>query len=121
MGPHERYLREVFGFDGLRAGQRAVIGHPDVHRRALAIFSTGDGKSLCYELPALAYEGLTLVVSPLIALMEQQEVGYCRWWKVLPAPAVGCGRAPPAPSTCTPRPTRAATGTDHRRAPRRRA
>lgn len=69
---HERHLREVLGFDGFRPGQREVIAHLDARGKALAIFPTGAGKSLCYELPALAYEGLTLVVSPLIALMEQQ-------------------------------------------------
>jgi ATP-dependent DNA helicase RecQ len=74
---HERHLREVFGFDAFRTGQREVIEHLDTCRRALAIFPTGGGKSLCYELPALGYDGLTLVVSPLIALMEQQ-IGFLR-------------------------------------------
>jgi ATP-dependent DNA helicase RecQ len=72
MTLHERNLHDVFGFASFRAGQREVVDHLDACGKALAIFPTGGGKSLCYELPALAYEGLTLVVSPLIALMEQQ-------------------------------------------------
>jgi len=75
MELHDKHLREVFGFESFRPGQREVIRHLDERRKALAIFPTGGGKSLCYELPALAYDGLTLVVSPLIALMEQQ-VGF---------------------------------------------
>lgn len=65
-------LREVFGFDGFRAGQEQVIHTLLDGRSALAIFPTGAGKSLCYQLPALHLPGLTLVVSPLIALMRDQ-------------------------------------------------
>jgi len=65
-------LRRVFGFGQFRPGQeeivRAVIGGQDV----LAIMPTGGGKSLCYQLPALARSGLTVVISPLIALMRDQ-------------------------------------------------
>jgi ATP-dependent DNA helicase RecQ len=76
MNPiHLQNLKKYFGFDAFRQGQAEVIAHLDDDRRALAIFPTGGGKSLCYELPAIAYDGLTLVVSPLIALMEQQ-VGF---------------------------------------------
>ncbi len=61
-----------FGFSTLRPGQREVIDALATHRAALAVFPTGGGKSLCYQLPALAFEGVTLVVSPLIALMKDQ-------------------------------------------------
>jgi ATP-dependent DNA helicase RecQ len=65
-------LRERFGFDAFLPGQREVIEALLEHRRALAVFPTGAGKSICYQLPALAFEGITLVVSPLIALMKDQ-------------------------------------------------
>src|SRR5687768_16477097 len=65
-------LRERFGFSGFRPGQEAVIAHLLAGRSALAVFPTGSGKSLCYQLPALLLEGLTVVVSPLIALMKDQ-------------------------------------------------
>jgi ATP-dependent DNA helicase RecQ len=65
-------LREKFGFDGFRPGQQDVIGHLVAGRSAAAVFPTGGGKSLCYQLPALMLPGLTVVVSPLIALMKDQ-------------------------------------------------
>ncbi|MEX2317928.1 MAG: RecQ family ATP-dependent DNA helicase [Pirellulales bacterium] len=65
-------LRDVFGFDEFRDGQTDVIGRLLAGRSALAIFPTGGGKSLCYQLPALALDGLTVVISPLIALMKDQ-------------------------------------------------
>jgi ATP-dependent DNA helicase RecQ len=65
-------LRRRFGFDQFAPGQRAVIEHLVEGRSAAAVFPTGGGKSLCYQLPALLFEGLTLVVSPLIALMKDQ-------------------------------------------------
>src|ERR687883_1131554 len=68
----EALLRERFGFEALRPGQRAVIEALLERRAALAVFPTGAGKSLCYQLPALAFEGITVVVSPLIALMKDQ-------------------------------------------------
>ncbi|MDP2341188.1 MAG: RecQ family ATP-dependent DNA helicase [Deltaproteobacteria bacterium] len=67
-----RVLRERFGFGEFRAGQEAVITALLDHKAALAVFPTGAGKSLCYQLPALMLDGLTLVVSPLIALMKDQ-------------------------------------------------
>ena len=67
-----RVLRERFGFGEFRAGQEAVIRAVLEQRAALAVFPTGAGKSLCYQLPALVLDGLTLVVSPLIALMKDQ-------------------------------------------------
>ena len=65
-------LRDTFGFDGFRGGQEQVISTLLDGRSALAVFPTGGGKSLCYQIPALLLDGLTLVVSPLIALMKDQ-------------------------------------------------
>lgn len=65
-------LRERFGYSGFREGQERVIGALIGGRSALAVFPTGGGKSLCYQLPALVLDGLTLVISPLIALMKDQ-------------------------------------------------
>ena len=65
-------LKQHFGFDSFLPGQADVVGHLlDGHSTA-AVFPTGGGKSLCYQLPALLLPGLTLVVSPLIALMKDQ-------------------------------------------------
>jgi ATP-dependent DNA helicase RecQ len=68
----EQTLADVFGFDAFRPGQQQVVEALLAGRSALAVFATGSGKSLCYQLPALHLEGLTLVVSPLIALMKDQ-------------------------------------------------
>ncbi|WP_349917906.1 RecQ family ATP-dependent DNA helicase [Aeromonas veronii] len=65
-------LTRHFGFDRLRPGQEAVISRLLAGKSAAAIFPTGAGKSLCYQLPALALPHLTLVISPLIALMHDQ-------------------------------------------------
>lgn len=65
-------LQTHFGFDQFRAGQREVMEHLLAGKSAAAVFPTGSGKSLCYQLPALLLPGVTLVVSPLIALMKDQ-------------------------------------------------
>jgi ATP-dependent DNA helicase RecQ len=65
-------LRAKFGFNAFRPGQSEVIDHLLAGRSSAAVFPTGGGKSLCYQLPALVLPGLTLVVSPLIALMKDQ-------------------------------------------------
>jgi ATP-dependent DNA helicase RecQ len=65
-------LQEHFGFTRMRPGQQEVIQHLLNGHSAAAIFPTGSGKSLCYQLPALLLPGVTLVVSPLIALMKDQ-------------------------------------------------
>ena len=61
-------LKENFGFESFREGQEAVVSALLAGKSAAAVFPTGGGKSLCYQLPALLLDGLTLVVSPLIAL-----------------------------------------------------
>jgi len=65
-------LRSVFGFDGFRPGQAEIVEAVADGQPVLAIMPTGGGKSLCYQLPALMREGVTLVISPLIALMRDQ-------------------------------------------------
>ena len=65
-------LHNVFGVDHLRAGQQRVIDSVLEGRDTLAIMPTGGGKSLCYQLPALLRDGVTVVISPLIALMRDQ-------------------------------------------------
>ena len=72
MDQIERALREQFGFESFRPNQREVIEHVMAGRHALAVLPTGLGKSLCYQLPAQLLPGLTLVISPLIALMQDQ-------------------------------------------------
>ena len=68
----EQTLRERFGLEHFRTGQRDVIESVLAGRDVLCVMPTGGGKSLCYQLPAILLPGLTLVVSPLIALMKDQ-------------------------------------------------
>ena len=72
MSTPQDLLRDTFGLSEFRPGQEEVIGHLLAGRSAAAVFPTGGGKSLCYQLPALLLPGVTLVVSPLIALMKEQ-------------------------------------------------
>ena len=65
-------LKRIFGFDEFRAGQEAVVRDALAGRDVLALMPTGGGKSLCFQLPAMLRPGVTLVVSPLIALMQDQ-------------------------------------------------
>ena len=65
-------LKKHFGWDQFLEGQEEIIARLMEGRSSLAVFPTGGGKSLCYQLPALGLDGLTLVVSPLIALMKDQ-------------------------------------------------
>ena len=65
-------LQDTFGHATFRAGQQQVIESLLAGRSALALFPTGAGKSLCYQLPSLLMDGLTVVISPLIALMKDQ-------------------------------------------------
>ena len=68
----QQHLQQTFQLQAFRPGQQAVIDALLAGRSALAVFPTGGGKSLCYQLPALMFSGVTLVVSPLIALMKDQ-------------------------------------------------
>lgn len=65
-------LRDVFGFDAFREGQEEIVQAVAAGENVLAIMPTGGGKSLCYQLPALMRQGVTVVISPLIALMRDQ-------------------------------------------------
>ncbi|MGH2761059.1 MAG: DEAD/DEAH box helicase, partial [Thermoleophilaceae bacterium] len=68
----ERSLHELFGFPGFRPGQREACEAALAGRDVLVVMPTGSGKSLCYQLPALLRDDLTVVVSPLVALMQDQ-------------------------------------------------
>src|SRR5438128_7136940 len=72
MTTPQTILKETFGYDTFRPLQREVIDNVLARRDALAVMPTGGGKSLCYQIPALLFDGLTVVVSPLIALMKDQ-------------------------------------------------
>jgi ATP-dependent DNA helicase RecQ len=65
-------LRDVFGFDDFRPGQQQIVAAVAAGENTLAIMPTGGGKSLCFQLPALIRDGVTVVISPLIALMRDQ-------------------------------------------------
>jgi len=67
-----KVLREIFGFDSFRPGQEEAIRAVLEGRDTLAVMPTGGGKSLCYQVPALMQESLTVIVSPLISLMKDQ-------------------------------------------------
>ena len=73
----QRILRTTFGFEAFRAGQGEIIAAVLDGRDVLAVMPTGSGKSLCYQLPALLRDGVTVVVSPLIALMRNQVAQLC--------------------------------------------
>ena len=72
MTSPETLLHQVWGFPGFRPGQEEIVRSVIEGRNTLAIMPTGGGKSLCFQLPALCRPGVTVVISPLIALMRDQ-------------------------------------------------
>lgn len=72
MESARKTLKDVFGYDAFRPGQESVISATLMGRDVMAVMPTGAGKSLCYQIPALMLDGITLVVSPLISLMHDQ-------------------------------------------------
>ena len=70
-----RLLQDTFGYPAFRPGQEEVVEHVVAGHDGMVVMPTGAGKSLCYQVPALALDGVTLVVSPLIALMKDQVDG----------------------------------------------
>jgi ATP-dependent DNA helicase RecQ len=72
MSSPSEVLRRVFGYDSFRDGQREIVEHVVSGGDALVLMPTGGGKSLCYQIPALVRKGVAVVVSPLIALMQDQ-------------------------------------------------
>ncbi|MEG0901467.1 MAG: DEAD/DEAH box helicase, partial [Clostridia bacterium] len=68
----QEILKSIFGHEDFRTGQETLIDELLSGRDVLGVMPTGAGKSVCYQVPALLMEGLTLVISPLISLMKDQ-------------------------------------------------
>jgi len=89
----DRLLKETFGFDTFRKGQKEAILNLFEKRRLLCIQPTGHGKSLLYQLPSLLHDGMTLVISPLLALVRDQ-LGHLNKRFSIPAAAVNSDQTP---------------------------
>ncbi len=74
-GTPETVLKSVFGFDAFRPGQEGIIAELMAGKNVLAVMPTGAGKSLCYQVPALLFDSVSVVISPLVALMDNQVAG----------------------------------------------
>ena len=72
MNEAQNILKKYFGYENFRPGQEEIIGHILNHEDALGIMPTGAGKSICYQVPAMILDGVTIVISPLISLMKDQ-------------------------------------------------
>src|SRR5947208_1245909 len=70
--PAQEILRSIFGYNEFRGSQAAIIDHLIKGNDALVLMPTGGGKSLCYQIPAIVRKGTGIVISPLIALMQDQ-------------------------------------------------
>src|ERR1700754_2411546 len=68
----EEILHKIYGHRAFRGRQAEIIGHVSSGGDALVLMPTGGGKSICYQIPAMLRDGVTVVVSPLIALMQDQ-------------------------------------------------
>jgi len=71
-------LETTFGYSSFRDQQQSIVEHVIAGKDALVLMPTGGGKSLCYQIPALARDGLAIIVSPLIALMKHYNSSGCK-------------------------------------------
>ena len=72
MSETHKILSDIWGYNSFRAGQEEIINYLLNKKSVLAIMPTGGGKSLCFQIPALLFENQTIVVSPLVSLMDDQ-------------------------------------------------